>query len=171
MIIAHDKLRDLTRRIVAAGGSAPEEVEIVADHLIEANLRGHDSHGVGMLVAYVRDIGAGTLKANQAPEIVSDNGVVAVWDAHAGYGQVIARQAVEWAIEAAAAQPPRTVLPASRPGGCAAQRRDSMSLSPPRTQASRRARRMNRPNAQIVADPASAAPHRNRNGRRTPEAA
>ena len=101
MIIAHDKLRDLTRRIVAAGGSAPEEVEIVADHLIEANLRGHDSHGVGMLVAYVRDIGAGTLKANQAPEIVSDNGVVSVWDAHAGYGQVIARQATEATIDAA----------------------------------------------------------------------
>ncbi len=101
MIIAHDKLRELTRRIVAAGGSGPDETEIVADHLLEANLRGHDSHGVGMLVAYVRDLGAGTLKANQAPEIVSDTGVVSVWDAHAGYGQVIARQATEAAIAAA----------------------------------------------------------------------
>ena len=101
MIISHTKLRDLARRIVTAGGSSPEEAETVTDHLLEANLRGHDSHGVGMLMAYVRDLGAGTLKANQTPEIVSDTGIVSVWDARAGYGQVIARQAVEWAIGAA----------------------------------------------------------------------
>ena len=54
-----------------------------------------------MLVAYVRDLENGTLKANQTPEIVSDTGTISVWDARAGYGQVVARQAVEWAIEAA----------------------------------------------------------------------
>jgi len=49
----------------------------------------------------VRDLDAGLLKVNQTPEIVSDTGTISVWDAHAGYGQVIARQAVEWAVEAA----------------------------------------------------------------------
>src|SRR6201999_3832912 len=97
----HARLLTLANRIVAAGGSSSTEASIVADHLVEANLRGHDSHGVGMLVAYVRDFEAGTLKPNQAPEIVSDTGTISVWDAHAGYGQVVARQAVEWAIEAA----------------------------------------------------------------------
>lgn len=101
MIIDHGKLRTLANRIVAAGGSTPDEAAIVAEHLVEANLRGHDSHGVGMLVAYVRDFEAGTLKVNQKPEVVSDTGTISVWDAHAGYGQVVARQAVEWAIEAA----------------------------------------------------------------------
>jgi uncharacterized oxidoreductase len=101
MIIDHARLRRFATRIVAAGGSKPDEAAIVADHLVEANLRGHDSHGVGMLVAYVRDYEAGTLKVNQKPEIVSDTGTISVWDAHAGYGQVVARQAVEWAIESA----------------------------------------------------------------------
>jgi uncharacterized oxidoreductase len=101
MKIDHGKLRKLANRIVIAGGSSPAEADIVSEHLVEANLRGHDSHGVGMLVAYVRDFEAGTLKPNQAPEIVSDTGTISVWDAHAGYGQVIARQAVEWAIGAA----------------------------------------------------------------------
>src|ERR1700743_3356713 len=100
MIIDHAKLRTLATRIVAAGGSSTTEADIVADHLIEANLRGHDSHGVGMLVAYVRDFEAGTLKPNQTPEIVSDTGTISVWDAHGGYGQGIARQAGEGAIEA-----------------------------------------------------------------------
>src|SRR3954469_5256023 len=101
MIIDHAKLLGFANRIVTAGGSSPTEAAIVAEHLVEANLRGHDSHGVGMLVAYVRDLENGTLKANQTPEIVSDTGTISVWDARAGYGQVIARQAVEWAIEAA----------------------------------------------------------------------
>src|SRR3954447_5309434 len=101
MIVDHVRLLALTNRIIAAGGSSPAEAAVVAEHLVEANLRGHDSHGVGMLVAYVRDFEAGTLKANQTPEIVSDTGTISVWDARAGYGQVVARQAVEWAIEAA----------------------------------------------------------------------
>src|SRR5260370_19730486 len=98
MIIDHVRLRALANRIVTAGGSSPAEAAIVAEHLVEANLRGHDSHGVGMLVAYVRDLEAGTLKVNQTPEIVSDTGTISVLDARAGYTQVIARQAVEWAI-------------------------------------------------------------------------
>ena len=101
MIIDHAKLLAFANRIVAAGGSSPAEAEIVAEHLVEANLRGHDSHGVGMLVAYVRDREAGTLSVNQTAEVVSDTGTISVWDARAGYGQVIARQAVEWAVEAA----------------------------------------------------------------------
>src|ERR1700730_639953 len=101
MIIDHARLRTFANRIVAAGGSTPAQAGVVAEHLVEANLRGHDSHGVGMLVAYVRDFEAGTLKANQTPEIISDTGTISVWDAHAGYGQTIARQAVEWAIGAA----------------------------------------------------------------------
>src|SRR6195952_3502694 len=101
MIVDHVRLLAFTNRIVAAGGRLPAATAIVAEHLVEANLRGHDSHGVGMLVAYVRDLEAGTLKVNQKPEIVSDTGTISVWDAHAGYGQVVARQAVEWAIAAA----------------------------------------------------------------------
>lgn len=101
MIIDHSKLLGLANRIVTAGGSSAAEATIVAEHLLEANLRGHDSHGVGMLVAYVKDFEAGTLRPNQAPEIVSDTGTISVWDAQAGYGQVVARQAVEWAIGAA----------------------------------------------------------------------
>jgi uncharacterized oxidoreductase len=72
MIIDHVRLLAFANRIVTAGGSSPAEAAIVAEHLVEANLRGHDSHGVGMLVAYVRDLEAGTLKVNQTPEIVSN---------------------------------------------------------------------------------------------------
>ena len=36
-------------RWLEATGSTPYEARIVADHLTNANLRGHDSHGVGMI--------------------------------------------------------------------------------------------------------------------------
>ena len=101
MKIDSTALRGLTHRIVRAGGSTEAEAEMVTDHLIEANLRGHDSHGVGMLPAYVRDLEAGTLRPNRGPEIVTQSDTIAVWDARAGYGQVVGRQAIEWAIEAA----------------------------------------------------------------------
>lgn len=35
-------------------GSSPTEASLVADHLVAANLAGHDSHGVGMIPSYLR---------------------------------------------------------------------------------------------------------------------
>ena len=43
-----DTLRRLVSAIVKKGGSAAAEADLVADHLVRANLMGHDSHGVGM---------------------------------------------------------------------------------------------------------------------------
>jgi uncharacterized oxidoreductase len=101
MNIDHQKLRDLTARLLKAGGCSETEATIVTDHLVEANLSGHDSHGVGMLPHYFRNLAAGTLVPNQTPEIVSEAATFAVWDGRSGYGQVIARDAMAWAIGAA----------------------------------------------------------------------
>ena len=101
MIIDHEKLRAFAQRILIAGGSHPGEAGQVADHLVEANLCGHDSHGVGMLVAYCQSLAAGHLVPNQTPEIVQQSETIAVWDARAGFGQRIGCEAMSWAIEAA----------------------------------------------------------------------
>jgi uncharacterized oxidoreductase len=100
-LIDHAALRDLTGRILQAGGSNPAEARTVLDHLVDANLAGHDSHGVGMLPIYCRNLEAGTLIANQTPEIVQSSEQFAVWDGRGGYGQRIARDAMDWAIGAA----------------------------------------------------------------------
>ena len=49
VVIEHAELRGIALRVFEAAGSEPEEARIMADHLIEANLRGHDSHGVDLL--------------------------------------------------------------------------------------------------------------------------
>ena len=44
--ISHLKLHEAIVRVLAASGANEEVQTIVADHLIDANLRGHDSHGI-----------------------------------------------------------------------------------------------------------------------------
>jgi len=49
----HDKLRTAIQRLVEHGGSESDEADVVATHLVNANLAGHDSHGIGMIPHYV----------------------------------------------------------------------------------------------------------------------
>jgi uncharacterized oxidoreductase len=94
-------LRSLTSLVATRIGSDAEEANEVADHLVRANLAGHDSHGVGMLPAYVRLRLDGLLVPNQTPDTVLDAGALLVIDARRGYGQRMAASAVRRAISRA----------------------------------------------------------------------
>ncbi len=91
-------LRALTHLIASRMGSAEDEAQEVADHLVRANLAGHDSHGVGMLPAYVRLLQDGLLVPNQTAETVLDAGALLVIDARRGFGQRMTANAVRRAI-------------------------------------------------------------------------
>jgi len=88
----------VTHLVASRMGSAEAEAAEVADHLVRANLAGHDSHGVGMLPAYVRLLHAGLLVPNQTAATVLDAGALLVIDARRGYGQRMAADAVRRAI-------------------------------------------------------------------------
>ena len=75
-LIESTRLTGIARRVFAAAGSEEAEAGIVADHLVEANLKGHDSHGVGMIPSYLRNLGAGKAVANQGGRVVSDSGSI-----------------------------------------------------------------------------------------------
>ncbi len=98
MLLKEKTLHDLMARIIAAAGSDASETAIVADHLLRANLTGHDSHGAGMLATYMQSIKAGLLKPNTAVSKVTDSGAILVFDGGRGYGQRVAREAMEQAI-------------------------------------------------------------------------
>lgn len=101
MLIDHRSLRSIAAIILMGCGSEREEAELVADHLVEANLMGHDSHGVGMLPHYVKNCRAGTLIPNKRGRVIGDAGQFLVYDGERGYGQVVARAATKLAIEEA----------------------------------------------------------------------
>jgi uncharacterized oxidoreductase len=95
-------LHALTYAVCLAGGSAPREAELVADNLVEANLTGHDSHGVGLLPAYVRSLHNQSLLTNRHAELVRDHGAVLVVEGGRGYGQVIGFETMAMGMERAA---------------------------------------------------------------------
>jgi uncharacterized oxidoreductase len=96
-----EALHALTSLVVSRMGSEPDETREVADHLVRANLAGHDSHGVGMLPAYVRLLQDGLLVPNQTAHTVLDAGALLVIDGRRGVGQRMAADAVRRAIERA----------------------------------------------------------------------
>ena len=94
-------LTAVVRAIIAAGGSSPREADLVASNLVEANLRGHDSHGVGMVPRYIDALKEGGLAVNAQVGITLDAGAMLTLDGRHGYGQVIGREAMELGSERA----------------------------------------------------------------------
>jgi uncharacterized oxidoreductase len=89
-----DRLRAITSAIIAAGGSDEPEASLVADHLVVANLLGHDSHGVGMVPSYVRHLQAGLVVPNTRAKVVKDDGAILMFDGGRGYGRCVAGEAM-----------------------------------------------------------------------------
>jgi uncharacterized oxidoreductase len=98
VIVGAGALTAAVAALVEKAGSLPAEAGEVARNLVEANLKGHDSHGVGMIPRYVDAIAEGGLAVNAHAGIVNDAGALLTVDGHRGYGQVVAREAVDFAI-------------------------------------------------------------------------
>jgi uncharacterized oxidoreductase len=96
-------LRAAVAAVIAGFGSTPAECDEVARNLVEANLAGHDSHGVGMVPRYVEGFLEGGLTPNAKLRVEVDTGALLRLDGQAGFGQVIGREAMEMGIERARA--------------------------------------------------------------------
>ena len=92
------QLRDYTTRILVAAGAPEGEAEVVANHLVEANTKGHDSHGVIRVERYVRDIAGGRIALGAPIEVEREHGATAVLDGGWNFGQVVAHRAMALAI-------------------------------------------------------------------------
>src|SRR5947207_7385569 len=94
-----NRLRELTGAVFHAAGCQADEAERVADHLVEANLVGHDSHGVIRVPTYVQWLKAGKVLASQSMKVAFENDAIAVVDGQYGFGQTIGEQAVKLGID------------------------------------------------------------------------
>ena len=98
MRVAPDRLRQLTAEIIGRGGSEPAEADLVAGHLVDANLAGHDSHGVSLIPHYVRHLQEGLVVPNTAVKVVKDDGAFLMFDGQRGFGRRVAGEAMTAAI-------------------------------------------------------------------------
>lgn len=87
--------------VLEAEGVPEADASLLADSLVTAELWGHASHGLLRLPWYVARLRSGATERVTTPQVVRDQGAVAVLDGHHGIGQVVAARAVELGVERA----------------------------------------------------------------------
>jgi len=84
-------------------GTPPAIADLTADLMVRTDLRGVDSHGVGMLPTYLRWHRLGWIVPSAEPKIVRDEGTTAVVDGQQAFGHYTSTLAMELAIAKARA--------------------------------------------------------------------
>ncbi len=90
-----ESLRRLVREMVVAAGWPEAAAAETAEHLVLANLSGHDSHGVGMLPLYFQSLADGNLSPQSQPTTRLEVAPFLIIDAAVALGQPTARTAVD----------------------------------------------------------------------------
>ncbi len=101
--VRHEPLTRFVAELYGKAGVPAGDAALVADTLVQADLWGHQSHGVLRTGWYLARLESGAMKAVTRPRFVTDAGAVAVIDGQDGVGQVITRFATEEAIRRAKA--------------------------------------------------------------------
>lgn len=101
--VAADKLTTFAETIFRESGVPSDEAGIVARSLVDANLCGHDSHGVIRIPQYLDAIGDRRLRPGAEFRVVKETAGVLVVDGGFGLGQVQAHRLVQRLIPRAQA--------------------------------------------------------------------
>jgi len=103
-------LREFATRLLQGAGLAAERAQIVAEVLLEADLLGHDTHGLDMLARYLDEIASGRMAREGEPETLRDSGSALTWDGRRLPGPWLVKRAIATARERLAAHPTVTVV-------------------------------------------------------------
>jgi len=99
--VAAAALATFIKRAFEAAGLRSEDADVVANLMVEADLRGSDTHGVIRLPLYLRRLKAGGIKARPDIRIVRERPATALVDGDNGIGHLVMRFATMTAIEKA----------------------------------------------------------------------
>lgn len=98
MKISAEHLYDIAHKCMLAAGSDEYEAAIVARHMVEANLKGHPSHGAGIFAEYTNMLARGILVPNTPARLTKDAGAILQFAGDGGFGQRIGLEAMDAAI-------------------------------------------------------------------------
>ena len=90
-----EALSDFCTRVFERMDVPPEDARITADVLVQANLRGVDSHGVARLARYVNGLRDGMMVARPEVAVVAETPTTVTFDAGAGLGQPVSYRAMK----------------------------------------------------------------------------
>jgi LDH2 family malate/lactate/ureidoglycolate dehydrogenase len=100
--VAPAALRRLVARIFATAGAPETDAETVAEVLVEADLRGVESHGTTRVAGYVSMIRHGLLNPRPKVVVLRDSPSTAMLEGDRAFGIVVAKRAMEMAMDKAA---------------------------------------------------------------------
>lgn len=98
-----DILKNFILDVLLAAGVPTEDAATCTDVIITSDIRGIESHGIGRLKYYYERIKAGQHKVVTEFEVICDGPTTAVVDGHHGMGMVVAKHAMQMAIQKARA--------------------------------------------------------------------
>ena len=101
--VGAERLEAFVARALVAAGLPADDAQTVAKLMVEADLRGSDTHGVIRLPLYVRRIRAGGVNARPNIRVVSDRPAAALIDGDNAMGHLVMRRAAQLAIAKAKA--------------------------------------------------------------------
>lgn len=101
VLVMPEPLRQYVKDVFMTQGLPDEDAAIVADHLVEADLRGVYSHGVIRVEAYLKRLQAKGMNPKPNIRILRETPGTAVVDGDNGAGQVVGVKAMEVAIRKA----------------------------------------------------------------------
>lgn len=96
-----EKLRILVRDIYTAVPIPPEHARLIADLLIDTELRGVVSHGVMQVERYVRGYQEGTINPDPQIRVLRESSVPAALSGDGGLGMIVATKGMQMAIDMA----------------------------------------------------------------------
>src|SRR5215831_6079464 len=100
-IVQADRLTRIGSALLKAAGASEEEADAVAVGCVNANLAGHDSHGVIAIPTYIDRITAGHIMPGAKWTIVQESPTTTVIDGHWGFGFHVNAKAMALTIEKA----------------------------------------------------------------------
>ena len=96
-----DRLLRIAEELLVAAGTPREEAKIVARHSIDANLAGHDSHGIIQIPTYIDRIKVGHIEPGAPWTVIQESPTTTVVDGHWGFGYVVTERAMRLTIDKA----------------------------------------------------------------------
>ncbi len=92
------ELKQFTTALLEKAGMDADKAAVMARLLVLTDAMGRRTHGMAMLLLYLKEIQNGVMRTHGEPEVVRDNGITAVWDGDYLPGMWLVEKAIHQAI-------------------------------------------------------------------------
>ena len=99
-----------TEALFVHHGLEADKAAVVAPMLVEADMMGHDTHGLQLAANYLKALSSGDMRGDGAPDVIHDHGAALAWDGGRRSGVWLTAHAVDTAVDRAGAHGTATVV-------------------------------------------------------------